>query len=303
MSKQEKMNKERGDFLATCTITELEELLNAAAQDVPIDEAYVAELEAAILRCETERPTGRLSEPDEAWERFRRTRLVGDTNAVGLTDKGKAPKVVIVMDDKRQPRRPHRLGRALLIAAIIVVMITLLLPPVLGYRDIFHMVAQWTDEQFRFVAPTYGSPETVGENSAQEDKTPLMESLEEYGLPVSFAPSWFPEDKQFLEEEYRETENGKTYYTAIFTDENEEEIITFDLTKYPQSGNPGSKSTIWEKDSEEVIKFPYHGITHYIMTNNGRVNIVWYVGSFEIGVSGHINIDEAKSIVKSIYER
>ena len=64
MSNQDKVNKGRGNFLANCTITELEELLNAAAQDVPIDEAYVAELEAAILRCETERPTGRLSKPD-----------------------------------------------------------------------------------------------------------------------------------------------------------------------------------------------------------------------------------------------
>ena len=92
MSNQDKVNKGRGNFLENCTITELEELLNAAAQDVPIDEAYVAELEAAILRCETERPTGRLSEPDEAWERFRRTRLAGDTSRLGLSNKGKVCK-------------------------------------------------------------------------------------------------------------------------------------------------------------------------------------------------------------------
>ncbi len=177
MSNQDKVNKGRGNFLENCTITELEELLNAAAQDVPIDEAYVAELEAAILRCETERPTGRLSEPDEAWERFRRTRLAGDTSRLGLSNKGKVCKTVISMEGKRQPRRPRRLGRALLIAAVIVVMMTLLLPPVLGYRSIFHMVAQWTDEQFRFVAPTYGSPETVEENSEQKDMMPDRKSV------------------------------------------------------------------------------------------------------------------------------
>ncbi|MCI8842830.1 MAG: DUF4367 domain-containing protein [Oscillospiraceae bacterium] len=303
MSNQDKVNKGRGNFLENCTITELEELLNAAAQDVPIDEAYVAELEAAILRCETERPTGRLSEPDEAWERFRRTRLAGDTSRLGLSNKGKVCKTVISMEGKRQPRRPRRLGRALLIAAVIVVMMTLLLPPVLGYRSIFHMVAQWTDEQFRFVAPTYGSPETVEENSEQKDMMPLMESLEEYGLPLSFAPSWFPEDKQFLEEEYRETENGKTYYTAIFADEGGEKLVYFKLIEYPEAVIPKLNSFIWEKDDSAVVEFSCNGITHYIVRNNGFVGAHWYVDSFEVAILGDISIEEAKKIVESIYER
>lgn len=297
MSKQEKMNRERGDSLATCTITELEELLNAAAQDVPIDEAYVAELEAAILRCETERPTGRLSEPDEAWERFRRTRLVGDTNAVGLTDKGKAPKVVIVMDDKRQPRRPRRLGRALLIAAVIVVMITLLLPPVLGYRDIFHMVAQWTDEQFRFVTPEHGSPETAEKSDDWDDTMPLMESLKEHDLPLSFAPTWIPGDRQLLDVKFEESENGAEYFTAIFSNENEEHALFYKLVRgiQPSSG-------IWEKDDRDAVMFPYNGIVHYIITNNELVGAHWYVGQFEVAIYGHISIDEVKSMIKSVYD-
>ena len=298
MSNQDKVNKGRGKFLANCTITELEELLNAAAQDVPIDEAYVAELEAAILRCETERPTGRLSKPDEAWERFRRTRLAGGTNRLGPPDKGKVRETVISVNSKRQPRRPRRLGRVVLIAAIIVVLMTLLLPPVLGFRNVFHMVAQWTDEQFRFVVPAFGSPETVEGNSEQKDMTPLMESLEEYGLPLSFAPSWFSEDKQLFKVQADESENGAVYYTAIFIDEDGEREIFFDLTKNPKPG-----TSAWEKDDNEVIEFPYSGITHYITINNGLVNVIWYGGPFEISISGQISVEEAKTIVKSVYER
>lgn len=298
MSNQDKVNKGRGNSLANCTITELEELLNAAAQDIPIDEAYVAGLEAAILRCETERPTGRLSEPDEAWERFRRTRLAGDTSRLGVSNKGKFRKTVISMEGRRQPRRPRRLGRALLIAAVIVVMMTLLLPPVLGYRDIFHMVAKWTDEQFRFVAPTYGSPGTTEENGDQEAMTPLMESLEEHGLPSSFAPTWFSKDKQLLDMRVDESKNGAVYYTAIFADENGEREIFFDLTKNPEPG-----SSAWEKDDNEVIEFPYNGITHYIIINNRLVNAIWYGGPFEISISGQISVEEAIAIIESVYER
>ncbi len=303
MSNQDKVNKGRGNSLADCTITELEELLNAAAQDIPIDEAYVAGLEAAILRCETERPTGRLSEPGEAWERFRRTRLAGDTSRLGLSNKGKVCKTVISMEGKRQPRRPRRLGRALLIAAVIVVMMTLLLPPVLGYRDIFHMVAKWTDEQFRFVAPTYGNPETAEENDDQEAMTPLMESLEEYGLPTSFSPTWFPEDRQFLEVRYKENENGKIYFTAVFADENEEKLVYFELIKCPEYLRPKTSTFTWEKDDSTVIKFPYNGITHYIVENNGFIGAHWYVDLFEVAVLGDISIEEVKKIVESIYER
>lgn len=303
MSNQDKVNKGRGNSLADCTITELEELLNAAAQDIPIDEAYVAGLEAAILRRETERPTGRLSEPDEAWERFRRTRLAGDTSRLGSFNKGKVRKTVISMEGKRQPRRPRRLGRALLIAAVIVVMMTLLLPPVLGYRSIFHMVAQWTDEQFRFVVPTYGSPATAEENDDQEAMTPLMESLEEYGLPVALAPAWFTEDKQLLEVQYRETDSGKTSFTALFIDKNEKQEVFYKLIKYLQCTNLKPESGTWEKDDGEVIKITRNNITHYIITNNEHVGLHWYVDPFEVAIYGDISIDEAKVIIETMYER
>lgn len=297
MSNQDKVNKGRGNSLADCTITELEELLNAAAQDIPIDEAYVAGLEAAILRCETERPTGRLSEPGEAWERFRRTRLAGDTSRLGLSNKGKVRKTVISMEGKRQPRRPRRLGRALLIAAVIVVMMTLLLPPVLGYRDIFHMVVQWTDEQFRFVTPEHGSPETAEKSDDWDNTMPLMESLKEHDLPLSFAPTWIPGDKQLLDVKFEESENGAEYFTAIFSNENEEHALFYKLVRgiQPSSG-------IWEKDDRDAVMFPYNGIVHYIITNNELVGAHWYVGQFEVAIYGHISIDEVKSMIKSVYD-
>lgn len=297
MSKQEKMNKGRGNFLQNCTIPELEELLNAAAQDIPIDEAYVAELEATILRRETERPSGRLSKPDEAWERFRRTRLAGGTNQLKPSSKGKVYKMFISIDGKRQSCRPRRLGRVLLIAVVIVVLMTLLLPPVLGFRDIFHMVAQWTDEQFRFVTPEHGSPETAEKSDDWDDTMPLMESLKEHDLPLSFAPTWIPGDRQLLDVKFEESENGAEYFTAIFSNENEEHALFYKLVRgiQPSSG-------IWEKDDRDAVMFPYNGIVHYIITNNELVGAHWYVGQFEVAIYGHISIDEVKSMIKSVYD-
>lgn len=297
MSKQEKMNKGRGNFLQNCTIPELEELLNAAAQDIPIDEAYVAELEATILRRETERPSGRLSKPDEAWERFRRTRLAGGTNQLKPSSKGKVYKMFISIDGKRQSCRPRRLGRVLLIAVVIVVLMTLLLPPVLGFRDIFRMVAQWTGETFEFVPLAKKNVAEKEARSKRQPESPLEQSLAEHNLPLSFAPKWFPEDRKLVEVEFRETEIGDTYFTAIFVDENEERLIRFKLNKYflPDAAT-------WETNDKNEIEFICNDITHYITTNKDCVGVHWYVDQYEVTVSGSITMDEAKAIVKSIYE-
>lgn len=303
MSNQEKTDKQRRDMLADCTITELEDLLNAAAQDTPADESYIASLEAAILRLETEHPSGRLSEPDKAWERFRKMLNGRDSGQFDLSGEEKNLKAFISKDSRHQPYRPRRLGRVLLAAAIIIVMVTLLLPTVLGYRDIFHMVAQWTDGQFRFTAQEYGSPETAQENRVTENLTPLMESLEEYSLPLSFAPTWFPEDRHLYDVQYRETDYGKTFFTAVFTDENDERLVYFKLVKSSQDKEGASHSLIWEKDDGEVIEFLCGGIVHYIITNCGSVGAHWYVGQFEAAVFGDISMDETKAIVESIYER
>ena len=64
-----------------------------------------------------------------------------------------------------------------------------------------------------------------------------------------------------------------------------------------------TSSITWEKDNSTVIEFPCNGITHYIIVNNGFVGVHWYSGLFEAAVFGDISIEEAKKIVKSIYER
>lgn len=296
MASQENANNRGYAFLENCSIEELERLLGIAVRVTPVDEGYLAALEAAILRRESSHPTERLSNADRTWDKFRNNYLAEDVDRYELSTEVEVPGKPVSIN--RRQRGTHRVRRALLIAAVIVVLLTLLLPPVLGYRNIIQMVAQWTGESFSFAPPSYGSPETAEERNSEEPVTPLMESLEEHNLPLSFAPKWFPEDRYLSEVQFDEYESGTMYFTAIFTNEMGEELIYFDLTK---NSKPGS--TTWEKDDGEMIEFSCNGFTHYIMTNNGLVSAAWYVDPFEISVSGHISVDEAKTIIKSIYKR
>lgn len=306
MSNQE--NTSFGDyaFLENRSIHELEELLHIALQDTSADEAYLDALEAAILRCESTQPTGRLSDADSAWDRFSSLYLAGDPDKFALSDEVDLPEPVIPFNKNRQPRRARRVHRALLIAAVVALVITLLLLPALGHRDIFHMVAQWTDESFRLVPPSYGSSETPAYESNGnvnlKNVTALMRSLKDYELPLSLAPKWFPEDRHMSHEEFRKAENGKIYFTATLADDNNSREISFALTKYPPESEPLPSSTLLENNGGDVIEFVYNDITHYITTKKGLVNAVWYIDPFEISIGGHISIDDAKAIITSIYE-
>lgn len=85
VSNQEKTGNEEFAFLEKRTIHELEELLHIALRDPSADEAYLTALEAAVLRRETRHPTGRLSDTDKAWDRFRSMYLAEDTEKFALS--------------------------------------------------------------------------------------------------------------------------------------------------------------------------------------------------------------------------
>ena len=159
------------------------------------------------------------------------------------------------------------------------------------------MVAQWTGETFEFVPLTKKSVAEKEARSKHQPGSPLEQSLAEHNLPLSFAPKWFPEDRRLVEVEFRETEIGDLYFTAIFVDENEERLIRFKLVKYflPDAAT-------WETNDKNEIEFICNDITHYITTNKDCVGVHWYVDQYEVTVSGSITMDEAKAIVKSIYE-
>lgn len=63
------------------------------------------------------------------------------------------------------------------------------------------------------------------------------------------------------------------------------------------------KSRSYEKDGTLVEIYPANEIEHYIYENNGRISITWYTDVFECSLRADITVDEARSMIDSIYER
>lgn len=292
MASREENESGRYAFLRNCTIEELEELLNVAMKDDSKDENYLSALESAILQREQENPTGRVADPDEAWKEFCSSYRAEDADRFSLSEELECQDNAHVASTEPDRRKPRRIGRVLLIAAVIVIFATLLLPPALGYRNIFHMIGQWTSSVFQFNT----APQDTNEQGPKN--TELEESLAEYGISTEFAPTWFPEGMQMQDVRYGEQESGNTYYKAVFSDETHDREIFFDLIQYFRR-NP----LAWEKDTDDVIEFPCGGVTHYITTNNGQVSLHWSVDLTEVAIYGDMSVEEAEAIIQSIYER
>ncbi len=295
MVRQEENDSGRYAFLKNCSIEELEALLGSAMKDEPKDEEYLSALESAILRREQVSPSGRLADVEKAWEQFRGAYLTADADRYSLSEELERQRdghAAIAGSGGRT--KPRRIGRIMLIAAVIVILVTLLLPPVLGYRNIFHMIGQWTSSAFQFDEV----PQNTGEHTESPKGSRLETSLAACDVSIELVPVWFPDGMQLQDEHYSQQESGNIYYKAVFADETQGREIFFDLVQYT-----APNSFVWEKDTGDVIEFPCGGVMHYITTNNGQVSLHWNVDLTEVTIYGDMSVEDAKAMIQSIYER
>ncbi len=298
MARQEEKHCGGYAFLENRSIDELEALLKIAVKDVPADEEYISALEAAILRREQAAPSGRLADAEQAWEQFRSAYLAEDAERFSLSGDWELHSAS-PNTDKPRKAAPKRIGRVLLVAAVVLILVTLLLPPVLGYRDIFQMIGQWTSRDFHFDLTSQSDPkQTSHTKDGKAADSALEMSLAEHRISTMLAPTWFPDGMRMQDSQYYQQESGNIFYRAVFRDDMSEHEIFFDLVQYPDPS-----FFVWEKDEGDVTEFPCGGIMHYIMTNNGQVSLHWYVDLTEAAISGDLNVDEAKAMIQSIYER
>ena len=88
----------------------------------------------------------------------------------------------------------------------------------------------------------------------------------------------------------------RTTIRSIYYSKNGEISVTIVLLANPST-------SIYEKDSNNVITYSVDGIEHYIMTNLERTKAVWMADNYECSITGKFSIEEAEKMIDSIYER
>ena len=271
----------------------LEEILRADSQlqnDEDSDMDAILYIMEVIAKREKEQPTGKFTDVHTAWTSFSENylpyleddkSLYDDESIRDKTDIKQTPLY------NSSPSRNRRLQlRAACIAAIITVMLFVgtVTASALGF-DLWGSVAKWTKDTFSFsnVIITKQEPED------------LHETLDKYGLTKEVAPTWFPNGYSF--ESVDVTENPlRTTIRSIYSNKNGEISVTIVLLANPLT-------SIYEKDSNDVIIYSVDNIEHYIMTNLERTKVVWMTDDYECSITGKFSIEEAEKMIDSIYER
>lgn len=278
--------------LQDLTVEELEKLLYNASPDSKEDEAYYAAIEEVLLQKETENPTGRVPNPDDAWKSFRQNYFVPEAAGLRLSEELPDSRTAPAKGEKN--RKPKGLRRLLPVAAALAfVLLSSAVVQVSGI-DIFGAIARWTKDVFSFSNPATKTDEYgFGMRSISPE---LSDALTGHGFPASFAPAWLPEEYTHYEVRAYTVNAASVIEFSAAADDGS--IIFINFTKY-LDGNT-VESEMYEK-SECEAEVHSHGtqLFHIFSSASGTV-AAWSDGTYVINIFGDLSINTVKEIIDSI---
>lgn len=293
MSDSNKSNRDNYSRFDNMSTEELEEILRLDFQ-LPDDEEsdmdailYITEV---IEKREKEHPTGRFTDVQTSWASFKENYLPYAEDSKSLYDfedtEIQAGFTKTPFEKFLHPQRKRKTKRFAGIAAtLIVILLTGTLTANAFGFDLWGAVATWTKDTFGF--STLSSRETMPES--------LQKTLEKYEITSELVPTWFPEGYSLEDVEVNETPLKTTFNATYKSIDDEISIIIVALS------DPLTKT--YEKDSDDVTVYTVNSIEHYIMTNLERIKVVWQTENFECSISGNLSVEEAETMIDSIYER
>lgn len=274
------------DLLPT---TILEEIIRADFAD---EAEYDSELIEYVLELITKRKGQENSQsaPDaqEAWSRFQ-TRLDSEE----VLD---MPLRIHVAKRKKASRSRKKFFRyATVAAACFAVVCTALFTAQAMGLNIFGTVASWSKGSFYFIdqSGTYTMPPPAYKMH------PLRDALEKEELPVALAPTWVPEDYDFVCVELYDMDAMKGVY-AVYTSPYENKNITIDI--YYCRSKDFLYNMLFEKDNVEPELYIKNERRFYVFPNSGTWTAAWSDTEYGITIAGVQSREEILAMIDSIKE-
>lgn len=175
------------------------------------------------------------------------------------------------------------------LTAAAVVLAILLVGSVTADAFGFHIwkaVIQWTQETFHL--GDWGNPEA--RSTLQFES--LQAALEEGNTPSWLVPTYFPPGFTPEEVKTEQTPAKKVYQAKYTNGENRLFIAVRDHL---------NESPVYVEQSNDCVEeYTASGITYHLFENNGQVQAIWIVDSYECNISANISMDELKQMITSI---
>jgi len=182
-------------------------------------------------------------------------------------------------------------------AAMAIFLVFLFMPQTVGAESVFQVVCRWTANTLELLGPNddHTPPENKYVFTPNNDGLQkLYDEVVALGVTSPAVPMWLPDGFELTELKSSSTPDGKKVY-AVFT--GDKGLMSF---SYFIGANAFSTQLEWEKD---VHEYEISGINHIIFSNKGKWAVVWKTAEMECSIFSCLNLEETRTIVKSIYRR
>lgn len=196
--------------------------------------------------------------------------------------------------DKAYIKRPGILRRAVSVAAVVAITFTLIIGAQAFGIDILGVLAKWTDETFSFQLAG-SSPQSEPESLVAATGE-LQSLLAENNFSTDLAPTWIPEGYEMLSPKVVSNSFGLMILYSFSNNEGQLFSIQYDRFTDPSS----LESTVYEKDSNDVVVHSNGKQEFYILSNINDYTATWSDGTICISIAGCESIDDLTKIIDSL---
>ena len=263
---------------------ELERLLYTPEGEEP-DTELISDVLEVIMAREAEETDAPAVDVDAAWEDFKE-RCMEQDEACALAD------------EEPQNKKLKTGNHSVLVllrrfAAAVAVLILMYGTASAFGLDIFHWLASWTAETFRFSGL---NDLPISQDIPEEDPYQDLRAAvaEETDLPV--VPTRAPFEAA---EEVTVTQRANSVFIHGFYLSNDSEY-TISVIIY-DSSEIVNWDQFYQKDSFQPYTYKCNDIEHYLMKNHDNCTAVWQNGNVQVHIQGDLSIEELENMIASVY--
>lgn len=199
----------------------------------------------------------------------------------------------------RTPKhRTFSVSKALLIAAALICVSSLIVCTALGFERVFQMVGKWTSEVFTFenkytgdIPEENNEPEEFPAEDAQY--ATIDEALDAYGITEKVIPA-LPEGFETVAVKVSSPEQSNfTKFSALY--QGGDKYIVLQVVAFSQA-----HAFDFEKDDASVNEYQQNGITYYFYQNKNSNCVTWFNGNLECLIDTDASSDTLFSMITSL---
>lgn len=189
----------------------------------------------------------------------------------------------------------YRRLNGIVAAALVILILALVTPPVFGAENIVELVGRWTKDLFALLYPECQRNVEIPyvfttSNPALQD---IHDAAVENGITQRIVPTWIPEGCEIDNLEVTSTSGG-TKITAYLTENSNFTILSFEPVNVASANN-------YPKNAEDAFIREIAGNKHYVFLNNDTCTVVWVSSDMVCCMTTNYSEETVYHIVNSIY--